>query len=53
MHDKILIRSARAHNLKNIDVDVPPNKNVGIAVVSGSGTTSLAVAVLYAAGSRQ
>ena len=53
MHDKILIRGARVYNLKNIDVDVPLNKIVGIAGVSGSGKSSLALGVLYAEGSRR
>ena len=43
----------RVHNLKNIDVDVPLNKIVGIAGVSGSGKSSLALGVLYAEGSRR
>ena len=47
----ILVRGARVHNLKNIDVDVPLNKIVGIAGVSGSGKSSLALGVLYAEGS--
>ena len=51
--DKILIRGARVHNLKNIDVDVPLGKIVGIAGVSGSGKSSLALGVLYAEGSRR
>lgn len=51
--DKILIRGAKVHNLKNIDVDVPLNKIVGIAGVSGSGKSSLALGVLYAEGSRR
>lgn len=50
---KIQIRGARVHNLKNIDVDVPLNKIVGIAGVSGSGKSSLALGVLYAEGSRR
>ena len=49
----ILVRGARVHNLKNIDVDVPLNKIVGIAGVSGSGKSSLALGVLYAEGSRR
>ena len=53
MIDKIKIRGARVHNLKNIDVDVPLNKIVGIAGVSGSGKSSLALGVLYAEGSRR
>ena len=48
MVDHIEIRGARVHNLKNIDVDVPLNKIVGIAGVSGSGKSSLALGVLYA-----
>ena len=44
MIDAIKIRGARVHNLKNIDVDVPLNKIVGIAGVSGSGKSSLALA---------
>ena len=51
--EKIVIRGARVHNLKNIDVDVPLNKIVGIAGVSGSGKSSLALGVLYAEGSRR
>ena len=50
---KILIRGARVHNLKNIDVDIPLNRIVGIAGVSGSGKSSLALGVLYAEGSRR
>ena len=48
----IQIRGAKVHNLKNIDVDVPLNRIVGIAGVSGSGKSSLALGVLYAEGSR-
>ncbi len=51
--DKILIRGGRVHNLKNIDVDIPLNKIVGIAGVSGSGKSSLALGILYAEGSRR
>ena len=46
MIDAIKIRGARVHNLKNIDVDVPLNKIVGIAGVAGSGKSSLALGVL-------
>lgn len=53
MVDKILVRGAKVHNLKNIDVDIPLNKIVGIAGVSGSGKSSLALGVLYAEGSRR
>ncbi|MBQ9368624.1 MAG: ATP-binding cassette domain-containing protein [Victivallales bacterium] len=53
MIDKILVRGARVHNLKGIDVDIPLNKIVGIAGVSGSGKSSLALGVLYAEGSRR
>lgn len=49
----VQIRGARVHNLKNVDVDVPLNKIVGIAGVSGSGKSSLALGVLYAEGSRR
>ena len=51
--DKIVVRGARVHNLKNIDVDVPLNRITGIAGVSGSGKSSLALGVLYAEGSRR
>ena len=47
------IRGARVHNLKNISVDVPLNKIVAIAGVSGSGKSSLALGVLYTEGSRR
>ncbi len=53
MIDKMLIRGARVHNLKKIDVDIPLGKIVGIAGVSGSGKSSLALGVLYAEGSRR
>ena len=51
--EAIKIRGARVHNLKNINVDVPLGKIVGIAGVSGSGKSSLALGVLYAEGSRR
>ena len=53
MIDKMLIRGAKVHNLKNIDVDIPLGKIVAIAGVSGSGKSSLALGVLYAEGSRR
>ena len=53
MIDKMLVRGARVHNLKNIDVDIPLNQIVGVAGVSGSGKSSLALGVLYAEGSRR
>lgn len=51
--DRIQVKNARVHNLKNIDVDIPLNQIVGIAGVSGSGKSSLALGVLYAEGSRR
>ena len=51
--DAIIVRGARVHNLKNINVDVPLNELVAIAGVSGSGKSSLALGVLYAEGSRR
>lgn len=53
MIEKILVRGAKVHNLKNVDVDIPLNKIVGIVGVSGSGKSSLALGVLYAEGSRR
>ena len=53
MIDHIEIRGARVHNLKNVDVDIPLGKIVGVAGVSGSGKSSLALGVLYAEGSRR
>ena len=50
---QIEIRGARVHNLKNLDVDIPLHRIVGIAGVSGSGKSSLALGVLYAEGSRR
>ena len=49
----IQVRGARVHNLKNVNVDIPLNRIVGIAGVSGSGKSSLALGVLYAEGSRR
>ena len=51
--DCIGVRGARVHNLKNVDVDIPLNRLVGIAGVSGSGKSSLALGTLYAEGSRR
>ena len=51
--ERIEVRGARVHNLKNIDVDIPLHKLVGIAGVSGSGKSSLALGILYAEGSRR
>ena len=53
MVDHIEIRGARVHNLKNVNVDVPLGRIVGVAGVSGSGKSSLALGVLYAEGSRR
>ena len=50
---QIHVRGARVHNLKNIDVDIPLGELVGIAGVSGSGKSSLALGTLYAEGSRR
>ena len=49
----IKVRGGRVHNLKNIDVDIPLQQAVGIAGVSGSGKSSLALGILYAEGSRR
>ena len=51
--EKIIVRGARVHNLKNVDVEIPLHKIVGIAGVSGSGKSSLALGTLYAEGSRR
>ncbi len=51
--DRILVRGARVHNLRNVDVDVPLGRIVRIAGVSGSGKSSLALGVLYSEGSRR
>ena len=53
MQNKMVVRGARVHNLKNIDVEIPLYRIVGIAGVSGSGKSSLALGVLYAEGSRR
>ena len=51
--DMIIIRGAKVHNLKNIDVDIPLGKIVAVSGVSGSGKSSLALGVLYSEGSRR
>ena len=53
MIQKILVKGAKVHNLKNIDLEIPLHQIVGIAGVSGSGKSSLALGVLYAEGSRR
>ena len=50
---EIVIRGARVHNLKNVDVSIPLGKIVGVAGVSGSGKSSLALGTVYAEGSRR
>ncbi|MHB8919199.1 MAG: excinuclease ABC subunit UvrA, partial [Desulfocucumaceae bacterium] len=53
MQDRIIIRGARAHNLKNIDVEIPRDKLVVITGLSGSGKSSLAFDTIYAEGQRR
>lgn len=50
MQDKLIIRGARAHNLKNINVDIPRDKLVVVTGLSGSGKSSLAFDTIYAEG---
>ncbi len=52
-HDKIIIRGARQHNLKNIDLEIPRDKLVVITGLSGSGKSSLAFDTIYAEGQRR
>src|SRR4029450_7045889 len=51
-HDSIIVRGAREHNLKNIDIEIPREKLVVITGVSGSGKSSLAFDTIYAEGPR-
>jgi len=51
--DKIIIKGARQHNLKNIDLEIPRNKLVVITGLSGSGKSSLAFDTIYAEGQRR
>ncbi|NNF04171.1 MAG: excinuclease ABC subunit UvrA, partial [Rhodothermales bacterium] len=53
MDDRIVIRGAREHNLKNIDIDIPRNRLVVITGLSGSGKSSLAFDTIYAEGQRR
>ena len=53
MPSKIVVKGARVHNLKNIDVEIPRDKLVVITGVSGSGKSSLAFDTLYAEGQRR
>jgi excinuclease ABC subunit A len=53
MHDKIIIKGAREHNLKNINLEIPKNKLVVITGLSGSGKSTLAFDTIYAEGQRR
>ena len=53
MNDKIIVRGAKEHNLKNINVEIPRNKLVVITGLSGSGKSSLAFDTIYAEGQRR
>ncbi len=53
MHDKLIVRGAREHNLKNIDIEIPRDKLVVITGLSGSGKSSLAFDTIYAEGQRR
>ena len=53
MNDKIIIKGAKEHNLKNINIEIPKNKLVVITGLSGSGKSSLAFDTLYAEGQRR
>ena len=53
MENKLIIRGARANNLKNINIDIPKNKLVIMTGLSGSGKTSLAFDTIYAEGQRR
>ena len=53
MKDKIIIKGARQHNLKNIDVEIPRDKLVVVTGLSGSGKSSLAFDTIYAEGQRR
>ncbi len=50
MHDKIIIKGARQHNLKNLNLEIPKNKLVVITGISGSGKSTLAFDTIYAEG---
>ena len=53
MQSKIVVRGAREHNLKNVDVDIPRNSLVVITGLSGSGNSTLAFDTIYAEGQRR
>ena len=53
MNDKIIIKGAKEHNLKNINVEIPKNKMVVVTGLSGSGKSSLAFDTIYAEGQRR
>ena len=53
MNDKIVIKGAKEHNLKNIDIEIPRDKLVVVTGLSGSGKSSLAFDTLYAEGQRR